>query len=151
MGELLSVCFFILTQTCYRINGAGMKFKCFCGNIIRDQTDNLPHKAEYFADEDYEANYGELVTFLAHLVEATENGEQAAFRETYPNPKELDIADFISDNIAGFRARFGHHQYECEQCGRLWLQYDPRNNLYASYAPETEIRGVLRSREKEDE
>jgi hypothetical protein len=128
-----------------------MKFKCFCGNIIRDQTDNLPYKARYFADEDYEATYGDLVTFLAHLVEATAKGEQAAFRETYPNPKELDIAAFISDNIAGFQARFGRFLYECEQCGRLWLQYDRRRNLYAPYTPETEIRGVLRSQEKEDE
>ena len=111
----------------------------------------MPYKAEYFADEDYEAYYEELVIFLARLVEATEKGEQAAFRREFPNPEDLDISGFISDNIAGFHARFGRFLYECEQCGRLWLQYDPRNNLYASYTPETEIRGVLRSQEKEDE
>ena len=44
-----------------------MKFKCFCGNIIRDQTDNLPYKAEYFADEDTDALYENLVAFLPVL------------------------------------------------------------------------------------
>ncbi len=126
------------------------KFKCYCGNIIRDQTDNVPYKAEYFADENYEANDGKLVTFLAHLVEATEKGEQAVFRRQFPNPEELDISAFISDNIASFQGRFGRFLYECEECGRLWVQYDRRRNLYTSYMPETEIRGVLRSQEKEE-
>ena len=124
------------------------KFQCYCGNIIRDQTDNLPYKAEYFADEDYEAHDGELVTFLIHLVEATEKGEQAAFRREFPNPEDLDISDFIGDNIIGFQAKFGRFLYECEECGRLWVQYDRRRNRYTSYLPETEIRGVLRSQEK---
>ena len=60
------------------------KFKCYCGNIYRDQTDYLPYKAEYFADEDTDAVYEDLVTFLARLVEATKKGEQAAFRENIP-------------------------------------------------------------------
>jgi len=126
------------------------KLRCLCGNIIRDQTDYLSYKAEYFADEDTDAVYEGLVTFLARLVEATEKGEQAAFRREFLNPEDLDISDFISDNIVSFQGRFGRFLYECEQCGRLWLQYDRRRNLYTSYTPETEIRGVLRSQEKED-
>ena len=90
------------------------KFRCFCGDTIRDQTDNLPYKAEYFADEDYEAYYGKLVTFLRNLVDATEKGEQETVRGDYP--KNLDISDFISDTIAGFRVRFGHNMILTQPC-----------------------------------
>ena len=125
------------------------KFMCYCGNIIRDQTDYLPYKGRYFADEDTDALFEGLIPFLARLVEATEKREQAAFRGDYP--EELDISNFISDHIAGYSGKFGRHIYECEQCGRLWLQYDRPGNRYTSYMPETEIRGVLRSQELDDD
>lgn len=123
---------------------------CFCGHIIRDQTDDLPHKAEYYADADYSAHYDGLIADLSRIVtvrgEAERKNGEGAITEIPGLPEifgTLETPDVISDTIAGYESKFGHHMCECEQCGRLWLQYDRRNNRYVSFLPETEVRSVL--------
>ncbi len=125
---------------------------CVCGHIIVDQREDLPYKAEYIADEDYEASYGDFITFVTELVEAREHGEQERFiikRFGEQYPRDLDLSDVISDALTAVRVGFGHTMYECEQCGRLWIQPNPEKDRYVSYLPETETRGVLRSRRSE--
>jgi hypothetical protein len=34
--------------------------------------------------------------------------------------------------------------YECENCGRLWIQAMPHTNTWVSYLPESATRGILR-------
>ncbi len=34
--------------------------------------------------------------------------------------------------------------YECEQCGRLWLDWPPDRTM-VSYVPDEETRGMLRA------
>jgi hypothetical protein len=123
------------------------KIKCFCGHIIVDQTDNLPYKAHYFADADYQASYEKFIAYCAELIQAREEGRQEEFitnqfGEDYPQ-QELDVSDYINDGLAGMLAVFGHFMYECEQCGRLWIQPDTFENKYVTYLPEGETRGVL--------
>ncbi len=111
----------------------------------------MPYKGEYFADEDYEESYGKFIRFVAALVESEDQEERhtlltSYFRNGYP--LDISVSSIISDALTSIRVAFGHTLYECEQCGRLWLQYIPGTKAYVSYIPETEIRGVLRSRKK---
>jgi hypothetical protein len=124
------------------------KLMCPCGHIIVDQTDALPYKAQFFADEDYEASYGRFVEFCADLFQAWQEGNLEQFLTMQfgaEYPKNLDLSDIISDSLSGMRVVFGHLMYECEQCGRLLLFPIAAKNQFASYVPESETRGVLRS------
>src|SRR5712692_743036 len=128
------------------------KMECFCGHLIVDQTDNLPYKAQYFPDQDYRAAFEQFVDFCAELIQAREEGRQEAFiknrfGEEYPQ-EELDVSDFINDSFVGMLAVFGHSMYECEQCGRLWIQPEAFENKYVTYLPEGETRGVLAGKKK---
>jgi len=124
------------------------KLKCICGHNIVDQTDFLSYKAEYFSDEDNELYYGKLTSFLEKLVkEPTQDREDqfADGRFTEKHSSRLALSDEINDFLAGLRMIFAHDMYECEQCGRLWIQPDPARNELVPYLPETNQRGILKS------
>lgn len=124
--------------------------RCLCGNIIVDQTDNLPYKGEFFADQDYDAYYGSLIDFLTAFITARESGKEEEFIEehfTSAYPKNVKLLDIINDTIAASSAAFNHTMYECEVCGRIWMQTIARNNVFVPYFPETEYRGILRGRD----
>ncbi len=128
------------------------KLKCLCGHIIVDQSFDLPYKAQFFSDEDYAASYEKFIAFCTNFIQAREEGRQEEFiadhfGEGYPT--NWDISEIIDLMLGGMRAVFGHTMYECEQCGRLWIQPDPEKDHYVCYLPETETRGVLRSRRSE--
>ena len=121
---------------------------CLRGHVIVDQTNHLPSKGAFLVDEDDEAAWGKFSAFCAELVQARENGRQKEyitqrFGEEYP--LDLQLEDIISDSLGSLRAVFGHRMYECEQCGRLWLQPIASKNHSISYLPETVERGILRS------
>ena len=61
----------------------------------------------------------------------------------------MALHSIISDAIAGSRAALSHTIYECQQCSRLWLQIKTNENVFVSYLPETEMRGVLKSQHKD--
>jgi hypothetical protein len=124
------------------------KIVCPCGHIIVDQADNLPYKAAYYADEDYEASFGKYVEMCSGYIKARDEERQEAFIIEHfgkDYPRDLESAVVISDLLAGMRVLFGHTMYECEQCGRLLIFPVVGKNRFVSYTPEGEVRGVLRS------
>jgi hypothetical protein len=130
-----------------------MKILCKCGHIIVDQTDNLPYKGINFADEDDDRSFGKLAEYWADFCLAVKEGKKEEFvtqhfGEGYPN--NLEVVDIASDMIGGLLAVFGRQMYECADCGRLWLTARDKEGqrIMASYAPESDIRGVLRSYQK---
>lgn len=122
--------------------------RCLCGYIISDQTDDLPYKAEFFADEDYAGSYGGIIRFITEFIQTEQQGERNAFLAKYfgeKYPQNVAVSSIVSDILASIRVAFGHTVYECENCGRLWIQLIPEKDSYVSYIPEAEARGVLRS------
>lgn len=133
------------------------KFICLCGHRIVDQTDHLPYKAQFFADEDTDASWEQFILFCAELFWASMGGRQKEFlveRFGEEYSQDLTLEDIISDSLGGMRAVFGQVLYECEQCGRLWVEPASlkRKEIYrlVSYFPESEERGVLSSRKEGD-
>lgn len=128
------------------------KLRCLCGYIITDQAEDLPYKAEYIADADFEESYGKFIHFIAKLLEeGRQLGRSALLAEYFGKayPQDVSAAGIVSDALTSIRVAFGHTMYECENCGRLWLQLVPGKNNYVPYLPETEARGVLVSRKRE--
>jgi len=129
-----------------------VKFLCTCGHIIRDQTDHLPYKAQFIPDENRETDFNLVARTLEAFITARETGNQeeflySHFGETYP--KDLDTESIISDLLIGV-TRSARFIYECENCGRVFIQKHSEygKNVYASYLPEGDIRNILQSQQK---
>jgi hypothetical protein len=131
------------------------KFMCSCGHIIRDQSDRLPYKAMFIPDEDDEACFDGLANQVVEFIQARERGQQDAFISKYFGeefPRDEDEFAIVG-YLVSYPVAFGRHIYECENCGRVWIQKHAEldHNLYASYLPEGDIRGVLKSQRRVEE
>lgn len=107
-----------------------MKFKCECGEVIRDQTDRLPNKGYFRADED-DAAFADALDAAA---------EEASSARGDPDRWVSDVP-----------ARFERYLFECSSCGRLFVELERSPTFgvrFAVYAPEGADRGVLRSKHR---
>lgn len=131
---------------------------CRCGHIITDITDNLPYKARIGPDEEPFAPASVVAEELARYVEAREQNRQVeyllnnVFDRHSPDLAQHEAEHFASEPLSiaftlllsdRWGSVYGRLVYECEECGRLWVQ---SGDHYVSYAPETATRHVLRSR-----
>lgn len=124
-----------------------MNFRCTCGHIIRDQTDSLPYKAKFFADEDEEAIFEAVIESLEAFMTARETGKQDEFLDTHfgeTYPKEIDTKSILDDLLLGVSLA-ARCIYECENCGRIFFEKHPEEAQLIRYVPEGESRGVLQS------
>ncbi len=126
------------------------KLRCLCDHIIVDQSDNLPYKAYFVPDEDIDNDVDLFVAQLTALLTAHERGEPKTSSHGQPEndyPLDEDTQDALYAAIGGMIYRSGRLVYECENCGRVWVQkheeYD--KNVFACYVPEGKERGVFRS------
>lgn len=135
------------------------KLGCRCGHTIVDQTDNIPYKAFIRTHEDTEQPIDLLTELLAQFVEAREHGTERdvliSFFKSHWRMQEAGAASWAERRIANglpdmlfsliwpFWNKHDRDIYECESCGRLWVQVE--GNHFAPYLPETETRSLLRS------
>lgn len=125
------------------------KLGCRCGHVIVDQTDFLPYKAEVLSDQDSGRVWDDTSAAAAEYAALRTAEERrrwiaAYFNEHYPS--DMTDAEVIHDILVGGMLRHGRTLYECQACGRLWLQARPDENRFISYAPdEPGGTGVLQS------
>ena len=130
------------------------KLLCLCGHIIVDQTDFLPFKATFLADQDqgdfFRASARKTVQDIQQKMKslAGYNGELETFWES-SSQKELE--EVIRDTFAAHYFTLARDMYECEVCGRIWLQSKEQPQIFLPYQPERQERGILRSMRDIDE
>lgn len=132
------------------------KLGCVCGYSIRDQTDFLPYKAYIRQDEDTQKPIEMLVDALTRLMDAREHGRQAEFirqfelargeNEWYAGEEanalqDKPLAEVLTHVIFPFWNNYDRVIYECERCGRLWVE--TKDGSFVSYLPQTDLRNVL--------
>lgn len=135
------------------------KFGCICGHVIRDQTDFLPYKARIQADEDMQKPIELLADRLSQYFEARQQGQGAEFMRQFQRfhgwsesgaewqvqqLTDKPFSDTLVELIFDFWTDYKRVIYECEECGRLWVEMD--ENHFVPYLPETDRRHVLWSR-----
>jgi hypothetical protein len=130
------------------------KLRCLCGHIIVDQSDNLPYKAYFVPDEDEDADLGAVAADILQFMLAHERGDQGAFIHEFLGgawPDDEDPATILYVLLTGVIMRSGRLIYECENCGRIWVQKHAEygKNIFACYFPEGNERGVLRSQHRQ--
>src|SRR5262245_50232017 len=101
------------------------KLGCTCGHVIRDQTDFLPYKGRLLRDYDLEAVYDAIERECEALIAAVVVGDRESwlrrhFLEMYP--RDLPNGAVFHDFVCGLLREFMDDVYECEACGRLWVQ-----------------------------
>ncbi len=102
-----------------------MKFRCLCGETIRDQTDYLEHKAWVLRDQDDE-RFGQAVEDeVAAFLAAVRAGSRAAWLAERPHLGNQSDAAVIGAIALFAQPRFMSVAYECPACGRLYLDRTP--------------------------
>ena len=126
------------------------KLGCICGHVIRDQTDDIPYKARFIRDQDYEGFYA-YTDDIAAFIAAIEAGQRTEWiRRYFSNsyPTDLPNASIISDIVSSYEVDYEGGLYQCENCGRVKIQVQDKN-LFASFAPEDENHPSIFKRFKE--
>lgn len=106
-----------------------MKMRCECGEIITDQTDNLPYKAHFIPDQEWFGMFDAMdrvITDVAAGRTSTEDAHLAILRA----------------HLAASR-----HMYQCRKCGRLIVADRQRNMNIYSPTSDADSREILRSRD----
>lgn len=121
--------------------------RCLCGNDIYDNTDNLPHKAEFYAHQDFDI-WSKMPVLIADFLRASLRGERNTWIRNYflPGyPLELDDEAVIQDAMTSVTDRCRRTMYECTKCGRLWLPLSPDESKFTSFVPENAgYQGLLK-------
>jgi hypothetical protein len=103
-----------------------MKMRCECGEIISHQTDNLPYKAHFIADQDWFSVSDAIDQIISDVASGrtTVDAAQTAFRVVHNKEKRT--------------------MFQCSKCGRLLVADWQRNrNIYAPTS-DTDSRQILR-------
>lgn len=108
-----------------------MHFYCTCGKRISDTTDFLSYKAHFLADQDLEDYYNAI--------------EQEVKNEG------ITRDECVSNIVITHGVKYlGRAIYQCEACGRLFIDDENGNNFHV-FAPEKEeSKRVLLSKEGEN-
>jgi hypothetical protein len=120
------------------------KLGCTCGHVISDNTDNLPYKAYFLPDEEVYSTLDIFGGEVAEFLEARERGKQIQWLQEHGGlPRDLTLKRILSRSFLHPIFGAGRMMYECERCGRVWLEASPNENHYLSYVPESARKGVL--------
>ncbi|WP_238655256.1 hypothetical protein [Paenibacillus piscarius] len=84
-----------------------MNFRCECGHRIHDNTDNLPYKGYFIADQDQDDLMDEI---------------DAAIEESGPSPQDKEEAAM---RIRSLTTRLFKSAYQCSKCGNLFMDLGP--------------------------
>jgi len=114
------------------------KLGCTCGHIITDQTNDIPYKAKFIRDQDFEGYTEKYSDDIASFIDAVKEGTRDEwikqyFTETYPT--NLSNSSIVFDIISSQTRIFDGDLYQCENCGRIKVQVQDKN-LFASFLPE---------------
>ena len=121
------------------------KLGCRCGHVIVDQTDSLPYKASLLRDEAENGFWDEVHGELKPLVEAAESGDKAAVAQAFGEFAHwCSATDELQGRISSLYIHRMSTVYECQNCGRLWVQKDASES-FVSYVPEDEAYGAILS------
>ncbi len=111
-----------------------MKIGCYCGDVIVDQTDDLPFKAHWVPDQEWYVNCDAIDDEVIDHVASGRLSAKAAYHQ-----------------VRLLVSRSARLMWQCAACGRLYVE--GLDNQLRCFVPEGDLidREVLRSRPKQAE
>lgn len=136
------------------------KFGCSCGNIISDVA--VPNEVTGFvlSDKSFDLFSNSISNviddFFTHLSSnSLEQWKAKHFNEVYP--ADVQPSGMIHDVLTDRLMEITLGMFECDSCGRLWIQENPTKNKYRGFAPDdsaesrVKILGLNQSSDQTDD
>jgi hypothetical protein len=122
------------------------KLGCTCGHVIHDQTDYLPYKGQVLKDQDHEVFFASIADALVEYLAGVRSGDLAEWSRKWPFLRGKTDEHVAWSLMGWFWRRFAVDVYECEQCGRLWVQEGTESQQFVPFvAEDASARRVLPS------
>jgi hypothetical protein len=123
------------------------KLKCNCGHVIADQANNLSFRADYLPDRSSEDFSHDIIEIIKSFNQAKDSGQKENWiNENFtvpPYPTDLPDHEMVWDLIHNSFIEKTRTIYQCESCGRIWIQRGLTDN-FISFKPETkDWQGIL--------
>jgi hypothetical protein len=123
-------------------------YRCKCGHVIADRTNDLPYKASLLKDQDRVQFFNWMTETLQSYALAIESGETIQWLSDQGYDKnylELNLShgDVLHDVICSAYLNIKKDIYECEGCGRL--NVETINNQFLSYSSDTDLNNHVLS------
>ncbi|WP_211472809.1 hypothetical protein [Collimonas humicola] len=112
---------------------------CTCGHIIRDITNNLPHRGSLFKGILQDNFFDWLIHETQSYVVAVQQDQvrqwllEKGYGEDYANLC-LDHGNVLHDHIHNRYLEIKRDVFECQACGRIHIE--TTDNQFASFTPE---------------
>ena len=122
------------------------KIVCQCNNIIIDQTDDLAYKAFFVRDQNFE-KIQQRNSIIAQFIEAHKSGNKDKWLEKYfesDTYNNLEIESVINDILLRFDLEYQSTMYQCEKCGRLFVQKGNENNFLRFIPEEKDWKNIFK-------
>ena len=113
------------------------KFGCTCGHSIIDQTDYLPYKGQILKDQDHERFFAGSAVSLVEFLAGVRSGDLTEWHRKWPFLRGKSDEHVAWSLMGWFWRKFAVDVYECEQCGRLWVQEGTESQLFVPFTPES--------------
>ena len=115
------------------------KFGCTCGNVISDVA--IPNEVTGFvlSDKSSDVFYSAISEVVGDFLknfqsDSIEDWRAKHFNEIYP--KDEPPGEMIHDVLTARLMDVTLAMFECDECGRLWIQESPGVNKYKAYSPD---------------
>lgn len=125
-----------------------MKFRCTCGNIISDNglCDHI--KGHILREQSFNAAYEQPADRIAEFIQAVVAGKRKEWIEEFYGQPYFEVSDssVVFDIIDYARIRTKLDIYQCEACGRLFIEREPQqaSGTMRAFIPEdADWRGTL--------
>jgi hypothetical protein len=112
------------------------KFGCTCGHVIVDQTDNLPYKGQVLKDQDHEVFFASTADALVAYLAGVRSGDPTEWHRKWPFLRGKTDEHVAWSLMGWFWRKFVVDVYECEQCGRLWVQEGTESHRFLPFTRE---------------
>lgn len=115
-----------------------MKFKCRCGHIVVDRDTDLPYKGEIIRDQSYESFYENSSLLAGEFIKAINEGVRQDWIKSFYDGRDLNVSDseVISDIYCRASIENGLRIFQCELCGRIFINKNPKNSTFVCFQPE---------------
>jgi hypothetical protein len=112
------------------------KFGCTCGHVIIDRTDYLPYKGQVLKDQDHETYFASTADALVEYLAGVRSGDIAEWHRKWPFLQGKTDERVVWTLMGWFWRKFAVDVYECEQCGRMWVQEGTESQRFVPFIPE---------------
>ena len=123
------------------------KLQCICGELIRDNTDQLPYKGYVFTDIEFFGLFEKMSKDIAGFIQARLDGhEERWLAEYFKGESKMTDEDLVHTIIARHLIHSNMDAYQCPKCGRIHIERRDNSQRFDSFAPdEKPHRDVFRN------